>query len=168
MADNLTLEARSPDAGADAPAGAVGRTSDSTKRRPGRLKGCAKPAGSGRKPGQKNKITTSVKETIMARGKPIELLCDIARGVKIRVGAQAGPAKPEYVYPTLKERAHAAEILAGKIVADLKATELSGPDGKPIQTQDTTDTPEARAEEWKRMRALLLGEAPPDEAPADA
>ena len=105
----------------------------SEKRSRGRPKGMGKVPGSGRKPGASNKITTDVKRTIMVRGKPLELLCDVARGVKVRVGPQAGPGDPEFQYPSLGERLTAARTLLGKIIPDLKAQELSGPDGAPLK-----------------------------------
>ena len=103
------------------------------KRQPGRPKGLGKVKGSGRKPGQQNKITRDIKDTIMKRGKPLELLCDVVRGKKVRVGPQAGPGEPEYVYPSLQDRLSAARVLIGKIAPDMKATELSGPDGSAIE-----------------------------------
>jgi len=101
------------------------------KRPPGRAPGLGKVAGSGRKKGVPNKITTDIKETILKRGRPLELLCDVARGIKIRVGAQAGPEKT-FVYPTLPDRIRAAETLLAKIVPSMKASEISGPDGVPL------------------------------------
>jgi hypothetical protein len=81
----------------------------------GRKPGSPKVPGSGRKPGSKNKVRADLREMILDRGKPIELLCDISRGVKIRVGPQGGPACAQYVYPTLQERAAAAKILADMV-----------------------------------------------------
>lgn len=99
-------------------------------RRVGRRPGGPKTGG--RKKGTKNKITTDVKATILERGKPLELLCDIARGRKIRVGPQAGPAEPEFIYRTRDQRTSAARILLAKIVPDLKAQEITGAEGKPL------------------------------------
>ena len=100
--------------------------------------GTPKQPGSGRKPGGKNKVPADLRGMILARGKPLELLCDISRGVKIRVGPQAGPAAPEYVYPTLQERAAAARILIDKIIP--AAHELTGKDGAPLNPpQPTSD-----------------------------
>lgn len=85
-------------------------------KRRGRKPGGGKVPGSGRKPGGKNKVPRDLRETILARGKPLELLCDISRGVKVRVGPQAGPGEPQYAYPTLQERASAAKILIDKLM----------------------------------------------------
>ena len=76
----------------------------SDPKRPGRKPGSPRVAGSGRKVGTKNKITLPIKEMILKRGKPVELLCDVSRGLKIRVGPQAGPGAPEWVYPDLPTR----------------------------------------------------------------
>lgn len=85
-------------------------------KRRGRKPGSPRVPGSGRQPGSKNRVVADVREMILARGKPIELLCDISRGVKVRVGPQAGPGEPQYAYPSLQERAAAAKILLDKLV----------------------------------------------------
>lgn len=118
------------------------------KRPPGRAPGLGKVAGSGRKKGVPNKITTDVKETILKRGRPLELLCDVARGIKIRVGAQAGPEKT-FVYPNLPDRIRAAETLLSKIVPSMKASEISGPDGTPL-------LPEAEPQSNRQTARALL------------
>ncbi|MCF8708359.1 hypothetical protein [Rhizorhapis sp. SPR117] len=95
----------------------------------GRKPGGGKVPGSGRKPGGKNKIPTDMRSVILARGKPLELLCDISRGVKIRVGPQAGPSEAQYTYPTLQERAAAAKILIDKL---LPAASVDSSTGQPM------------------------------------
>ena len=130
------------------------------KRHPGRPTGLGKVKGSGRKPGQPNKITRDIKETIMKRGKPLELLCDVVRGKKVRVGPQAGPGEPEYVYPSLQDRMSAARVLIGKIAPDMKATELSGPDGGPIETTAGDGSLNPMSELARRFSFILAsGEA---------
>lgn len=98
----------------------------------GRKPGGGKVPGSGRKPGGKNKIPTDMRSVILQRGKPLELLCDISRGVKIRVGPQAGPSEPQYTYPTLQERAAAAKILIDKLMPAASASSGDDKDGAPI------------------------------------
>ena len=130
------------------------------KRHPGRPKGLGKVKGSGRKPGQPNKITRDIKETIMKRGKPLELLCDVVRGKKVRVGPQAGPGEPEYVYPSLQDRLSAARVLIGKIAPDMKATELSGPDGSAIEITAGDGNLNPMAEAARRFSFIMAsGEA---------
>jgi len=124
------------------------------KRPPGRAPGLGKVAGSGRKKGVPNKITTDVKETILKRGRPLELLCDVARGIKIRVGAQAGPEKT-FVYPNLPDRIRAAETLLSKIVPSMKASEISGPEGVPL----IPDAPTQNSRQTARAIVALLSGA---------
>lgn len=112
----------------------------------GRPKGLPKTGG--RKKGVTNRISPDIRQTILERGKPLELLCDVARVVKIRVGPQAGPGTPEFVYPTLQDRIHAAETLLRKIAPDLKATEISGPEGQPV-------LPDAPVDDRQTARAIL-------------
>jgi hypothetical protein len=110
----------------------------------------------GRKPGQPNPITRDLKELILRRGKPLEHLCDVARGLKIRVGPQAGPGAPEFIYPSMADRLSAARTLLGKVVPDMKAVDLGGaPDGVPIQVDDTNEVARRRAEALPRLGEAL-------------
>ena len=93
-------------------------------KRRGRKPGGGKVPGSGRKPGVKNKVSHDMKTVILTRGKPLELLCDISRGVKVRVGPQAGPGEPQYAYPSLQERAAAAKILLDKLMPAAAVSKL--------------------------------------------
>lgn len=104
------------------------------KRGPGRPKGLGRVPGSGRKPGTPNKINADLKELILTKGRPVEFLISVVRGVKMRVGPPAGPGA-EYVYPSPEMRFAAARELLDKIMPDLRATELTGADGGPIQHQ---------------------------------
>ena len=122
----------------------------SVKRPVGRPKGYPKTGG--RVKGTKNQVCDDVKEMILIRGKPVELLCDVARGVKVRVGPQAGPDKPMFQYPSLQERIAASRTLLGKIVPDLKHSEIVGKDGSPL----LPDTLERKYEIARRV-AFLLG-----------
>lgn len=129
-------------------------TAEPVVERRGRPPGGRKTGG--RKPGQQNLITRDLKELILRRGKPLELLCDVARGLKIRVGPQAGPGEPEFVYPTLADRLSAARTLLGKVVPDMKAVELGGvPDGVPIQVEDATEVEARRVAAMARLGAAL-------------
>ena len=183
MADSTAVEARTegtkpkevPDAPGTHKHAPVAIQAAPEKGRPGRRKGTRKTGG--RKKGVPNKISRDVKETILKRGKPLELLCDVARGVKIRVGPQAGPEKPEYQYPSLQERIAAAKTLLSKIVPDLKSQELSGPDGTPLQFQrnpdEVSDTEIARRIVWILTQAAPRNKTPhttmlPSEPPREA
>jgi hypothetical protein len=124
---------------------------DPPRKRPGRKPGCERIPGSGRKPGVKNKVPRDLKEMILARGKPLELLCDISRGVKIRVGPQAGPGAA-YVYPSLAERAAAAKILCDKLIAAAQPASSDGADGQPLH-------PPISDEETARRICFVLAKA---------
>jgi hypothetical protein len=136
----------------------------------GRKPGGGKVPGSGRKPGGKNIVSADMRSVILARGKPLELLCDISRGVKIRVGPQAGPAAPAYAYPSLQERAAAAKILLDKLMPTASTTEITGKDGAPLLPEkDTRQTAQALAfilSKDMKERGLSMPKPPrrPDEA----
>lgn len=89
----------------------------------------------GRPKGSTNRVTADVRAMINQRGRPLEFLCDVARGKKIRVGAQAGP-EPTFVYPDLDTRIRAAEKLLDKIAPTMKSQEVTGADGGPLEITD--------------------------------
>jgi hypothetical protein len=99
------------------------RASDA-QRRPGRPKGLGRVVGSGRAKGTKNRFSQDLREMILSRGRPIELLCDISSGRKIRIGPQAGPGDPQYTFPTLAQRIEAAALLMRKVAPDLSASTI--------------------------------------------
>jgi hypothetical protein len=126
-------------------------TSEPRARR-GRPRGLPKTGG--RRKGQPNFITKDMKEAIIAsRGNPVAFLLRIIEGQRIRVGPLAGPAKPQFEYPTLADRIRAAMALAQKILPDMKATELSGPGGAPVEVM-AIDV-EERAEQLREIGRLL-------------
>jgi hypothetical protein len=142
------------------------------RKKRGRKPGCEKIPGSGRKPGTGNKISHDLKEVILARGKPLELLCDISRGVRVRVGPQAGPSEPQYTYPTLQERASAAKILLDKLMPTASSTEITGKDGAPLMpdAEPMTDFEVARRIAYVLAKGAKDAEAdnPPPPKPAPA
>jgi hypothetical protein len=103
-----------------------------SRRGPGRPKGLGRTPGSGRKPGTPNRTTAQLRELISVKGKPIEFLCKVADGQRIRVGPQGGPGKASFCYPSMEQRLEASKILAKKIVADLQSNEITGPGGTPL------------------------------------
>lgn len=141
-------------------------TKPEPKRR-GRKPGCGKVPGSGRKPGVTNKIPKDMKSIILARGKPLELLCDISRGVKIRTGPQAGPGEPQYTYPTLQERAAAAKILLDKLMPTANGVAgKDGEDGAPLSPSFNDMSPiEQRS--IARNIAFVLARATKDTPPPE-
>lgn len=122
----------------------------STPKKRGRKPGSPKVPGSGRPPGGKNKVARDLREVILTRGKPLELLCDISRGVKIRVGPQAGPGEPQYTYPTMQERAAAARILVDKLIPAAAAALPQG---------DKDAAPPMLDSELARLTTFLLTKA---------
>lgn len=79
-------------------------------RRRGRPPGSPRTPGSGRKPGKPNKTTAELREIIQAKGRPLELLCAIAAGRRVKTGFKT------YAYPSLAERAAAARILMERVM----------------------------------------------------
>jgi hypothetical protein len=123
------------------------------KRPPGRPKGLGRVPGSGRKPGTPNKLTQDVRQYIMDKGQPLELLFKIARGHKIKVGDAEGNAAK--IYPSLTDRASAARALLAKCLPDMKATEVSSPDGGPL-TNNTQVNVNATPKEMVRTIAAAF------------
>ncbi len=104
------------------------------KRPPGRPKGT--PKSGGRKPGVPNKKNAITRDFIVKNGAPVATLCKIAKGEKLMAAADsASAATRNGVYPTIDQRLNAARILAQKIVPDMKAVEVSGPQGEPLSVR---------------------------------
>jgi hypothetical protein len=136
-------------------------------RRPGRPKGIPKSPNSGRKKGTPNSVNGDIRELILREGRPIEFLCKVVQGRRIRVGSLAGPGQPEYVYPSFKDRLHAAVELMRKVVPDMR--EVSGPHGAPIETVVEAPTePPTDLELAQRIAYILCRaarSAPEDDGP---
>lgn len=109
---------------------------DSAPRKRGRPKGLPKTGG--RQKGTKNHVTPDLRQELMQRANPVRFLADVMQGRRVRVGPQAGPGPVEWQYPSLDQRVKAANTLLSKLLPDLKATELSGPNGGPVQTDNVT------------------------------
>lgn len=116
----------------------------------------ATPKKAGRPKGSRNKTTRAVKELIQ-EAHPEQMLIRVMKGQKFMRAADAGSKRRTEAYPTLAESISAAQILLRKVAPDIKATEISGPDGAPIQTQH--EQIDAVAEKATK----LIGTAP-DEA----
>jgi len=81
--------------------------------------------GSGREPGTPNKIVGDLRQLVLTNGRPIEFLCSVVRGQRVRVGPVAGPGAPEWVYPSFADRLKAAAILAAKVMPDQAQAQLT-------------------------------------------
>ena len=72
-----------------------------------------------------------------------------------------------YAYPSLEQRLRAAELLMKKILPDLTAAEVTGPDGGPIKTEPREQFPELRKlsdEDLLAMREILMRLAAAEDA----
>jgi hypothetical protein len=128
-------------------------STDTPNRGPGRPKGFGKVPGSGRKAGTPNKLTLDVRTYIMEKGKPLELLFKISCGQKVKVGDVDGNSK--LIYPSLTDRASAARALLSKVLPDIKATEITGADGGPIETKSVAGGLNQMAELARRLSFVM-------------
>lgn len=101
----------------------------------GRPKGYPKTGG--RVKGVKNWTHPEIRDALLSKSEAIETIADIVAGRPMlcgteRTSAETGAGVPVWRYPTLSHRIKALEILLAKVVPDLRATELSGPDGKAL------------------------------------
>ena len=102
----------------------------------GRKPGSPKPAGSGRKKGTPNKQTIATRAQILEKCDPLKILADVALGKRWAVVDPADSSKRILSYPSGDQRIHAVTTLAKKVSPDLRAQELSGPGGAPIETKE--------------------------------
>ncbi len=114
------------DDGLSAPA----REAAPAKRRPGKPKGL--PKSGGRQRGTPNRSTVQTRDRILELADPIAFLADVMAGTRMVAAGEPGDMKKTWCYPTLAQRVQASETLLRKLLPDLKATELSGPDGAPL------------------------------------
>ena len=110
----------------------TGPAASPAKRGPGRPKGLGKVPGSGRARGTPNRSTVQTRERIKELADPIAFLSDVMAGKRMVAAGETGDMKKTWCYPTLAQRVQAGETLLRKLLPDLKATELSGPDGEPL------------------------------------
>lgn len=95
------------------------------KAGPGRPKGGGKVPGSGKKAGSPNLMTPDFREWLNERARPFEVLAAICMGEEIADGNTKRK-------PTVAERMRAAETLSRKLLPDLAASTLTGPNGAPL------------------------------------
>ncbi len=96
----------------------------SPKAGPGRPKG--QPKTGGKVAGRPNLMSPEFREWLAAKARPFELLAAVCAGEEI----DDGGVKRK---PTLAERMRASETLGRKLVPDLSAASLSGPNGGPLE-----------------------------------
>lgn len=104
----------------------------------------------------KNIVPGELRRFINQRGRPLELLAAIADGRKVTAADPDDPGKKIRVYPALRERTSAAKTLLNKLVPDLKSTELSRSDGKPLFDRDPgSGHPDEDVELARRLAFLM-------------
>lgn len=83
-----------------------------------------------------NSMHASLRERILTQADPIGFLTKVVKGEPVEhVNAETGEVVKEYA--SLSMRADIALKLTGKILPDMKALELSGPEGGKIDVGDT-------------------------------
>lgn len=110
-------------------------TTEKPKRGPGRPKGLGKAPGSGRKKGTPNKDRAATVDRIMREADPLGFLCKVCRGDRMAAAAEPGAKKKTWWVPTGDQRITAAQVLARKVMPDVKAIEHSGPVGESISVR---------------------------------
>ena len=121
----------------------------------------------GRPPGMRNRVTKEGKSRI-AESAPWELLIRVMEG-RTFMRAEEGGRVSRRVKPTLEQSVKAAELLLRRVVPEIKAQEVSGPGGAPVQTQQL-DGPRQQQLDGERSLAAIntlrqLAGLPPREAP---
>ena len=104
-------------------------------RKRGRPRGSPKVVGSGRKRGTPNKKTVATREQILEMCDPLKLLANIALGKEWLVADGKDHGRRVKAFPTGDQRYNACQTLAHKLLPNLRAQELSGPAGGPIETR---------------------------------
>lgn len=133
-------------------------------RKRGRAPGSPRVAGSGRKAGTPNKTTADVRQQIIDRAAPVDVLVAIAAGKRMRCGSEIKlvdgrpRSVPIWQQPTIEQRLKAASTLLHKVAPDLKASEITADIASRSDvhvTDDTALTPLAVA----HRLAFILSEA---------
>jgi len=126
-ADTRSVRA-APDTGDGASAAQRAPKGTGAPRKRGRPKGTPKTGG--RRAGVKNWSHPEIRDALLGRSGAIEVLADICAGKQQLVSGPTG--KAAWIYPTMSERLRALDLVLRKVVPDLQATALSGPDGAPL------------------------------------
>ena len=124
------------------------------RKRRGRPKGSPKVVGSGRQRGTPNKKTVATREQILELCDPLKLLANIALGKEWLVADGKDHGRRVKAFPNGDQRYNACQTLAHKLLPNLRAQELSGPLGGPIQTMDVATAGDAREELMKKLNGM--------------
>lgn len=85
-----------------------------------------RPPGSGRAPGTQNRVNRDTRELILRKGQPVEFLCRVLRGKRIRLDNNS------WWTPTPDQRMQAGKWLLDRVSPVLAAAELTGKDGEAL------------------------------------
>jgi hypothetical protein len=147
----------------EAPGGAPTANATPIKRGRGRPKGTPKTGGRV-KGSPKSYSAPEVRQALLQRSNAIEVLADICAGKKLYVAAPTLGNKPDWTYPTMKERLHALELVLKKVVPDLQASEISGPNGADLypkqQPLDIRSIAVALVDIGREQKLRAAGNAP--------
>ena len=121
-----------------------------------------RPPGSGRQRGTPNHVNRNARELIITKGKPIEFLCRVVRGKRIRLDGGS------WVYPSLDQRLMASKWLLDRVSPVLAAAAVEVA-GTALFAPEPKLSPEERIALWSPVvRVALEGveHRPPRSAPA--
>jgi hypothetical protein len=93
----------------------------------------------GRPKGSKNRDRVATIERILSECDPIGFRCRALRTGRIRAAPSPDANHRQWIYLTKDEILDLARDLERKVIPDLRAVEVSGPDGNPIQTLSLID-----------------------------
>ena len=140
MAESQGLSAVVSNGASDLGTGAA--ESAPPKSKGGRRKGMPKVPGSGRRKGATNALGKEARQWLAQNSNYLEVIARTCAGKAVRMAGPTG--KQGWHYPDWADRKWAAELVARKLVPDVSAAEISGPDGGVIQSQHLIHEASAR------------------------
>ena len=129
------------------------------RRRGGRAKGSPKVPGSGRRKGAPNALGKDARQWLAANSNYLEVIARTCAGKAIRMAGPTG--KQVWRYPDWADRRWAIELVARKLIPDVTASEISGPDGAPLVEPTRCDELYSTTEAARRI-AFILAKATQD------
>lgn len=91
------------------------------------------PKSGGRKKGTPNKTTLDARTRIEKEADPVGFWIKVAKGEMFKRGAPNNPIKQTDWWPTLEQSMAAHARLLNKLVADIRAVEISTPEDKVLR-----------------------------------
>ncbi len=113
--------------------------------------------GSGRRKGSPNALGKVARQWLAANSNYLDVIARTCAGKAVRMAGPTG--KQVWRYPDWADRRWAIELVARKLIPDVSASEISGPDGAPLvePTRCMYSTTEAA-----RRIAFILAKATQD------